>query len=375
MPIRVCLSTANTLTYPQGGHLWIFINWALGFRSCGCEVVWLDVVPPSTSSADLQKALSRLTKLLQPFDLDNAIAVDYLSENDIGRTVGASSLPILDYFKPFDLLFDLRYNLPARILAKARRSALLDIDPGQLQVALVGGAYTEPSHDMFFSIGYPGVSGARFPDAGKLWIHTNPCVFLPEWPLCPATPDGPWSTVAHWWGGWMVDDQGNNFPDGKREGFLPYMDVPSAVSAPFKLALNLDAPDEKQRIEGHGFEVVDAHEVAATPLDYRAFIQHSIGEFSAAKPSYVKLKTSWMSDRTLCYLASGKPCVVEDTGPIEGLGQFDKGLYRFKDREGAIQAMERVMADYKEERRAARAICEELFDSQKVCHRILTLAL
>jgi len=171
----------------------------------------------------------------------------------------------------------------------------------------------------------------------------------------------------------MVDEAGQAFSDGKRDGFMPLMDIPSVISAPFKLAL--DEAWERQRIEDHGFELVNAHEVAATPLGYRAFIQGSLGEFSAAKPSYVRLRTAWISDRTVCYLASGKPCVVEDTGPIDSLSRFDKGLHRFADRSGAIRALERVLADYDTEALSARSLAEELFDSKKVCHRILSLAL
>jgi hypothetical protein len=367
MPIRVCLSTANSVQYPQGGYLWIFINWALGFRACGCEVYWLDVIPPNTPSQKLQNAIHRLKKALRPFALDSSIIVDYLS--DQGSPVKSS----VDEVGDFDLLFDLRYNLPERLRKRARRSALLDIDPGQLQVALAGGGYPDPKHDLFFTIGSAGTPIARFPHLGKSWIHTHPCVYMPEWPMCPTPPGAAWTTVAHWWGGWMVDDAGKAFPDGKRDGFSPLMDIPAAVVAPFKLAL--DETSERQWIEDHGFEVVNSHIVGATPLDYRNFIQQSLGEFSAAKPSYVRLRSAWISDRTVCYLASGKPCVVEHTGPVESLDGFDQGLHRFTDRSSAIRALNRVMENYEDEARAARAIAEECFDARKICHRILTLAL
>jgi hypothetical protein len=370
MPLRVCLSTAGTLAYPQGGHLWIFINWALGFRACGCDVYWLDVVSPNIPTAELDAAIKRLQKALKPFGLDHSLLVDYLSDEG-GRP---SSMADAD---DFDLIFDLRYDLPDRLRRRARRSALLDIDPGQLQVALVGGAYPDPKHNLFFSIGSTGTPTARFPDAGKSWIHTPPCVYLPEWPVSPTPLNAAWTTVAHWWGQgqWMVDEVGKNFPDAKRDGFAPLMDIPSEMSVPFKLALDETGEAERALIEQHGFDIVNAHEVASTPLKYRTFIQRSIGEFSAAKPSYVRLRTAWISDRTICYLASGKPCIVEDTGPIACLGQFDRGLHRFVDRRGAISALHCVMADYQAETVAARAIAEECFDAHKVCHRILTLSL
>ena len=346
----------------------MFINWALGFRACGCDVYWLDVVCPDTQLEELRSAVQTLQESLKPFGLDGSILVDYLSDQGSRQDILTAS-----DVDSFDLLFDLRYNLPERLRKRAKRSALLDIDPGQLQVALSGGGYPDPKHDLFFTIGSAGTPMARFPDAGKTWIHTHPCVHLPEWPVCHAPSNAAWTTVSHWWGKWMVDEAGEAFSDGKRDGFMPLMDIPSVISAPFKLAL--EETWERQRIEDHGFKVVDAHEVTATPLGYRAFIQGSLGEFSAAKPSYVKLRTAWISDRTICYLASGKPCVVEDTGPIESLTPFNKGLHRFTGRNKAIRALERVLADYEAEALSARTIAEELFGSRKVCHRILSLAL
>ena len=46
MSLTVCLA-ANTLSYPEGGgHLWVYLNWALGLRALGCRVIWLETVEP-----------------------------------------------------------------------------------------------------------------------------------------------------------------------------------------------------------------------------------------------------------------------------------------------------------------------------------------
>ena len=45
MALTVCLA-ANALGYERGGgHLWAYLNWALGLRGLGCEVLWLEAAP------------------------------------------------------------------------------------------------------------------------------------------------------------------------------------------------------------------------------------------------------------------------------------------------------------------------------------------
>jgi hypothetical protein len=244
-----------------------------------------------------------------------------------------------------------------------RRKILINIDPGQYEVAVAGGRYPEPNHDLLFSIG----EGQSKTFSKRNWLHTPPCVFVPEWPFTLGSKDAPWTTVAHWWG--------EDYSDSKREGFGPFMTIPSKLCARFELALNVEHKEEQERIESYGFKVRDAHQIAASPLDYRLFIQNSAGEFSCAKPSYVKGKTAWISDRTVCYLASGKPCVVQSTGPSNFLPTDCRGLHRFSDLSGGIAAINHVLENYESEARAARSLAEEFFDGHKVCTSLLTRAL
>jgi hypothetical protein len=378
MTIRVCLSAAKTLSYPQGGHLWVFLNWALGFRSIGCDVTWLDVVPQSMSIPELQQRLAYLRSLLSPFGI-TSIAVDYISDEGCTSVLHTAQLPTIEQYGPFELLFDIRYNLPRRLLKHARRSALLDIDPGHLHLALKGSGYPQPRHDLFFTIGERVGREPFSAGTGRNWIYTPPCVFLPEWPVWAAPSDAPWTTVAHWWAddAWMPDPEtGAQFCDDKREGFEAFMALPAKVPARFELALCIGdhRPSEKARIESHGFKVLDPYSVASTPTQYRAFIQSSAGEFSAVKPSCVKYQTAWISDRTICYLASGKPCVVEDTGPSDVLPS-GKGLHRVREVDAAAAALAKIYERYDDESRAAREIARAIFDATEICRRVLARVL
>jgi len=127
-------------------------------------------------------------------------------------------------------------------------------------------------------------------------------------------------------------------------------------------------------MEPRGWRLREAWDVSSTPGQYRAYVQRSRGEFSCAKPAYVSLDTAWVSDRTLCYLASGKPAVVQHTGPSRILPDAE-GLVRFRSIEEAARALAAVEADYERHCRQARALAEEQFDARRVVARVLERAL
>src|SRR5829696_5488358 len=316
MSVTVCLSTNTTLNYPQGGgHLWVFLNWALGLRALGCEVIWLETVSNKESVAALNRRRG-----LEPDGLADRLALYSWGGEVLSSEVTEGCLD-LEAAAEADLLLNLRYNLPGEVVERFRRSALLDIDPGLLQVWMSQGLVSVPQHDLYFTIGETvGQPGARFPDLGLKWHYTRPPVYLPEWPPVQADAMAPYTTVSHWWepkpAGW-VEIQGELRNNEKRTAFLDYVDLPSRTSTPLELALGLAPNDEGEVwfLEERGWKIQHAWTVSSEPEQYRAYIQQSRGEFSVVKPSCVWLSNAWISDRTLCYLASAKPAVVQHTGP------------------------------------------------------------
>ena len=127
-------------------------------------------------------------------------------------------------------------------------------------------------------------------------------------------------------------------------------------------------------MERLGWRVRPSREVAGSPDAYRTYIQGSRGEFACAKPSCMAFQNAWVSDRTLCYLASGKPAVVQHTGPSRYLPDAE-GLFRFHTIEGAAESLAAMNADYEHHCRAARALAEAHFDARKVTARILEVSL
>src|SRR5438128_1544556 len=209
----------------------------------------------------------------------------------------------------------------------------------------------------------------------RAWLYTPPPIFLPEWPVLPPSGPGRYTTVAHWWGG-TFEYNGTTFSNEKRASFLEYQDLPQRTPVPLELAVCLAEFHEEYRrmLEPKGWRLREAWDVTATPDAYRTYVQRSRGEFSCAKPAYVSLDTAWVSDRTLCYLASGKPAVVQHTGASRILPDAE-GLLRFRSIDEAARALAAAEADYERHGRAARALVEEHFDARRVVASVLERAL
>jgi hypothetical protein len=100
----------------------------------------------------------------------------------------------------------------------------------------------------------------------------------------------------------------------------------------------------------------------------RAYVQGSGAEFSAAQGMYVDTACGWFSDRSVRYLASGKPVLVQDTGFSQILPDGE-GLLAFRILEEAVAGAEEIAGRYSEHCAAARKIAEEYFEAERVLAR------
>lgn len=385
MSLTVWLA-ANTLTYPKGGgHLWVYLNWALGLSGLGCRVVWLEAVDPHTPVDQLQEMAVALRCRLERYGVGESIALCSRTGEPLPEGATEECIKLAEAAQA-DLLLNLSYDSCAEVLRCFRRSAFVDIDPGLLQVWVSEGKMNLPRHDVYFSTGETvGLPSARFPNVGIEWQYAPPCVATEWWPVHQAEENAPFTTVTHWASRrqWVTFGR-ESYKNDKRSGFLPFLDLPRQTSQPLELALCLaadeqlrlmpDEEDERRSLEQRGWRVRHAHAVASTPWGYQHYIQNSRGEFSCAKPSCVRLQNAWISDRTLCYLASGKPAVVQHTGP-SGFLPDAAGLFRFHDVEEAARCLELAAADYERQCRLSRALAEEYFDARKVVGRVLERSL
>jgi hypothetical protein len=175
----------------------------------------------------------------------------------------------------------------------------------------------------------------------------------------------------------MTDGKGEPwYENNKRVTFLQYAELPRLVSVPLELAINSGPGDAEDMslLESNGWRLRHTDEVAGSPEAYRDYLRSSQGEFSCAKPSCMRLQNAWVSDRTVCYLASGRPAVVQHTGPNRYL-DVDAGVARFSSLEEAAEGLQRISSHYEQHRVAAHELAAAHFDASKVASAMLDAAL
>ena len=125
-----------------------------------------------------------------------------------------------------------------------------------------------------------------------------------------------------------------------------------------------------QKLTQHGWDLTDPNRVCADMNAYRQYIQTSIAEWSIAKNGYVAGKSGWFSCRSACYLASGRPVIVQDTG-FSNVIDSGHGVYAFTDMNTAMAAIETVLTDQPKARAGALDVANAYFDSNRVLARLL----
>jgi hypothetical protein len=383
----VVVSCYNVASFPEGGgHFWVYMQYVQALRATGCEVYWLERFRRGKDPRRDERAIPEFFARMARFGMDGKVLLYMQDDGPEGSEpqltfIGTTRQEAESVLRRSDLLLNFHYAIDPRLLACARRTALVDIDPGLLQLWISTGQLRVPPHDCYLTIGETvGTAAARFPDCGVSWIRFRPPVCLDLWPYSFDPRPAPFTTVAGWWSGmWVrevVDGRDVLYENTKRISFLEFVDVPTRTPQSLELALFLASDDDADLtvLQQHGWRVQRSQDVAGTPEQYRSYVQQSRGEFSCAKPSCMKLQNAWISDRTLCYLASGKPAVVQHTGPSDYLPD-GLGLLRFTTLDEAVAALDCVNSDYERHARAARDIAATWFDGTAVLEHILNATL
>ena len=290
-------------------------------------------------------------------------------------THGCTYATLIDLATNADLLINISGLLTDETLLGAiDRRVYLDLDPGfnQLWHAVDGIDRGFGAHTHLVTIGQAiGQPGCDVPECGRRWITTLQPVVLTEWPRARETTHDALTTVGHWRAYGSVEHDGV-FYGQKAHSLRPYFSLPTLTTERFLLAMAVH-PDETKDLAAmreNGWVLCDPANVAATPWEYQTFIQRSKAEFGIAKSGYVVSRCGWFSDRSVCYLASGRPVLAQDTG----FGAFlptGEGLFRFDSVDEVLDGVESINADYERHAAAARALAVEYFDSNTVLARLI----
>ena len=381
------ISVYKVANFPDGGgHFWVYMQYAEGLRRMGCEVYWLEQFRPPVDPAAESRLLAGFFERMRRFGLGGKTLLYSVDRGSAAgpppfRFVGCEWPDVERVLRRADLLLNFHYAIDPRLLACARRTALVDIDPGLLQFWISTGQLNVPAHDCYLTTGETvGTPSARFSDCGLQWHRIRPPVCLDLWPFTYDPRAEAFTTVSSWsTTDWLkVTENGKTVlrENTKRVAFLEFAELPRRTGQSLELALytdERDAPD-LARLERNGWRVRHSRDVAGSPDAYRAYIQRSRGEFSCAKASCMQFQNAWVSDRTLCYMASGKPVVVQDTGPSSCLPNGE-GMFRFSSVDDAAAAFEAINADYERHCRSARDLAETHFDANRVLEGALNVVL
>ena len=368
--------------YPFGGVIWDYLQYLLGFRALGHQVLYLedsgawpyDPVA-GTITDDCSFALQSLHKIFTDFDL----AESWVYRNGAdGKFHGAGEKVAREWLRHGDLLVNVSsagwlrdYDL------RVGHRMFIDGDPMFCQIGLLDGSNPQYAgrlrdHDSHFTFGLSvGQPDCPVPVDGITWRPTVQPIAIDQWPVTPVPSEAPWTTVMNWASYRPKIWEGRTYGQKNLE-FNRFRDLPSKTKTLLRLAMGLGVDGQRpaQELRQLGWDLVEPQEVVPDHQAYRSFLTSSRGEWSVAKHGYVEGKTGWFSCRTACYLAAGRPAVVQETGWSRHLPST-RGVLPFSTLEEAVGGLSEISRNYTEHSKAAREIALEFFDAKKVCQDLL----
>lgn len=358
----------------RGGHTWVLLQYVLGFRKLGWDVLFLDRLEPemcidegAPSPIEDSWNVRYFLDVMDRFGLAGSYGL--LCENG-ANTIGLDRAEILARASDSAALINLMGFLKDdEILSAVPARVFLDIDPGfgQMWQAL-GQHETFGGHDAYVTIAENmGQSDCLIPTCGLDWITTRQPIVLDEWPVADDRGQGAITSVASWRGAYGPIVHDGTTYNLRAHEFRKFAALPRLAPGRFELALDIHPADGKDidLLRGHGWSLVEPRLVARDPWGYREYIRRSAAELMIAKGMYVQTRSGWFSDRSICYLASGRPVLMQDTGVSDAL-RTGEGLLPFTTVDEAVEGARAIERDYARHARAARELAERCFDSSIV---------
>ena len=373
---------------PIAGVIWQHVHYVVGLQRLGHDVYYIEdsarlPYNPETFEVnnEFDYAAKVLNRLAGEFDFKNrwAFCARYLRKNP---TAGLPLKKIRQLYRDADAILNIcgtqEFNDD---LLKSDRIIYVESDPGVEQIKIDKGVrstvdYLSRHHALFTFGENVGTKKFPVPPHGLKWHATRQPIVTHLWKTNQAPKRAAvFTSIANWSTSGLKDItwRGRKYLWSKSREFLRFVAAPRRSGETFELATNIQDRKTREKFESNGWRFTSPLQMSVDYWLYRDYIQQSKGEFTVAKDQYVQLNTGWFSDRSACYLAAGRPVIMQETGFTKNYGA-DAGLLAFRSLGEIAEAVKIINADYSKHSGAARQIAREIFEAEKVVKSLLDRA-
>jgi len=373
---------------PIAGVIWQHVHYIVGLQRLGHDVYYIEdsarlPYNPETFEVnnEFDYAALLLERLAREFEFKNrwAFCARYLRGQP---TAGLSLNRVRQLYREADAILNIcgAQEFNDDLLA-SDRIIYVESDPGVEQIRIDKGVRSTIDylrrHRALFSFGENvGTESFPVPTHNMKWLPTRQPVVTDLWKTNRAPSRAAvFTSVANWSTSGLKDItwRGEKYLWSKSREFLRFLAAPKKAGETFELATNI--PDAKTRAKflRNGWRFHSPLQLSVDYWLYRDYVRRSRGEFTVAKDQYVRLNTGWFSDRSACYLAAGRPVIIQQSGFTQHYGN-DGGLFAFSSIKEIVEAVKAINADYAKHSRAAREVAREIFEAEKVLASLLARA-
>ena len=362
-----------------GGNFSVPLQWMLGLRRLNQDAIWLEHMPSEGDARDDERKIDNFQRQLRAHGLAGRYCLLYhekperAHDLDALRCVGMSKRELGARLAGPNTILNLSYSIHPPLLLKFERRIFCDLDPSEIMYWMTKMELGQSSHHEFWTIGLNvNAADCLLPKSNVKWKTFFPLVDTKLYQPRPRPRFPKLTTIGQWYWSGAVEVAGE-YPDlSKKQAFEKYLDLPTRVpTVKFELAMHMNPDDpERNRVQEHGWRLIDPHAVARTPLKYRQYLASALGEFTAIKGVDVSWRTGWLSDRAAAFLATGRPVITEDSGAARYL-PANCGFHFVDGLNASVAAVEDVLENWQRISREARATAVEVFDSVRNLNKVL----
>jgi hypothetical protein len=373
---------------PIAGVIWQHLHYIAGLQRLGHDVYYIEDsarLPYNPETLEVNNefdyAARLLERLAREFEFKNrwTFCARYLRGQP---TAGLSLKKIRRLYREADAILNVcgAQEFNDDLLA-SDRIIYVESDPGVEQIRIDKGVRSTIDylrrHCALFTFGENvGTKSFPVPAHNFNWLPTRQPVVTDLWKTSRAPSRAAvFTSVANWSTSGLKDIawRGEKYLWSKSREFLRFVAAPKKAGETFELATNIKEAKTRAKFLRNGWRFHSPLQLSVDYWLYRDYVRHSKGEFTVAKDQYVRLNTGWFSDRSACYLAAGRPVIIQQSGFTQHYGN-DGGLFAFSSIKEIVDAVKAINADYAKHSRAAREVAREVFEAEKVLASLLDRA-